>query len=78
MRRNALVGVAVGVALAALVFVVRTFELLGPNLETRTYPILGPAGYYLLLGFVLASATAILVATALTAVSAVRLARREA
>ncbi|WP_425499730.1 DUF7536 family protein [Halorarum halobium] len=77
VRRNVLAGLAAGVALALLVYLVRTFELLGPNLETRQYPLLGPEGYFLLLGFVLASATAILVATALTVVSVVRLAREE-
>ena len=77
VRRNALAGIAVGLTLAVVVYLVRVFELLGPNLGTREYPVLGPEGYFLLLGFVLASATALLVATALTVVSAVRLARRE-
>ncbi|WP_449272353.1 DUF7536 family protein [Halorarum halophilum] len=77
VRRNALAGGVVGLTLAVVVYLVRVFELLGPNLGTREYPVLGPEGYFLLLGFVLASATALLVATALTVVSAVRLARRE-
>lgn len=77
VRRNALAGVAVGLTLAVTVYLVRVFELLGPNLGAREYPVLGPEGYFLLLGFVLASATTILVTTALTLVTAVRLVRRE-
>ncbi|WP_251341726.1 DUF7536 family protein [Haloplanus halophilus] len=76
VRRNAAVGVAAGAVLAVLVYLVRVFELLGPNAGTQRYPFVGPEGWFLLLGVVLASATALLVTTALTAATAVRLARR--
>jgi hypothetical protein len=75
VRRNATVGVVAGAALAVLVYLVRVFELLGPVAGTQTYPLVGPAGWFLLLGFVLASATALLVTTILTAATAYRLAR---
>jgi hypothetical protein len=75
VRRNALVGAAVGVALAVLVYLVRVFELIGPVAGTQRYPVIGPEGWFLVLGFVLASATALLVATVLTAVTAYRLTR---
>ena len=76
VRRNATAGVAAGIALAALVYLVRVFELIGPVTGTQRYPILGPEGWFLGLAFVLASATALFVTGALTAVTAVRLARR--
>jgi hypothetical protein len=72
---NAAVGVAVGVLLAIAAYAVRVFELLGPVAGTRSYPGLGAEGYFLLLAFVLASSTALLVTVVLTAVSAVQLAR---
>lgn len=75
--RNAAVGAAAGVALAATVYLVRVLELLGPVRGTRRFPLLGPEGWFLLLAVVLAVTTALLVATALTLVSAYRLARRE-
>ena len=75
MRRNAAVGAGAGVALAALVYLVRVFELLGPVAGTQRYPVVGPEGWFLLLAVVLASATALLVTTALTAATAYRLAR---
>lgn len=78
VRRNAAVGLGVGVLLAAGVYAVRVFELLGPFVGTREYPVLGAEGYFALLGFVLATSTALLVTTVLTAVSAVRLARATA
>jgi hypothetical protein len=76
VRRNAAVGVAAGGSLAVLVYLVRVLELGGPVAGTQRYPILGPEGWFLGLAFVLASTTALLVTTALTAVTAVRLARR--
>jgi hypothetical protein len=42
---------------------------------TQQYPGIGPEGWFLLLGFVLASATALLVAAILTLVTAYRLTR---
>lgn len=77
VRRNAAIGVASGLVLAALVYVVRVFELLGPVGAGRSYPVVGAAGWFLVLGFVLAVTTALLVTTLLTAVRAYRLATAE-
>jgi hypothetical protein len=73
--RNAAAGVAVGLLLAAAAYAFRVFELGGPFAGTREYPVLGPEGWFLVLAFVLATATALLVAAVLTVVSAYRLAR---
>jgi len=75
VRRNATIGVVAGVALAVLVYLVRVFELIGPVRGTQRYPVVGPEGWFLVLGFVLASATALLVTTVLTAATAYRLTR---
>lgn len=76
--RYARIGAVVGVLLAGLVYAVRLFDLLGPRAASgREYPVLGEAGWFLLLAAVLAVTTALLVTTLLTAVRAVRLARRE-
>lgn len=75
VRRNATIGVVVGVVLAVLVYLVRVFELLGPVGGTQRYPVIGPEGWFLVLGFVLASATALLVTAALTLATAYRLTR---
>jgi len=72
VRRNAAIGVGAGVALAALVYLVRVFELIGPVAGSQRYPVVGPEGWFLVLGFVLASATALLVTTVLTAATAYR------
>nr|WP_284033276.1 hypothetical protein [Halobaculum sp. DT31] len=72
VKRNAVVGVGVGVALATTVYLVRALELLGPVGGTRSYPVLGADGFFLLLAVVLASATALFVASVLTVVAAVR------
>lgn len=74
--RHAAVGVAVGVALAATVYLVRVFELLGPFRGARRYPVVGAEAWYLLLAVVLATTTALLVTTLLTLRTAHRLARR--
>ena len=76
VRRNGAVGAGVGVALAVGAYAARVFELLGPFAGTRTFPGLGPAGWFLILAFVLATSTALLVTSLLTVVEAVRLARR--
>ncbi|WP_144902276.1 DUF7536 family protein [Halobellus captivus] len=73
--RNAAIGVGVGVALAVAVYVARVLELFGPFAGTREYPVLGPEGWFLVLAFVLATSTALLVASALTVVEVVRLTR---
>jgi hypothetical protein len=77
VRRNATLGLLAGVGLAALVYLVRVFELLGPVGTTRSYPVVGVAGWFLVLAFVLATATALLVTTVLTAVRAYQLATAE-
>ncbi|MFB6168859.1 MAG: hypothetical protein ABEJ43_08435 [Haloferacaceae archaeon] len=69
VRRNALVGAAVGVLVAALLYAVRVGELLGPFSGTQSFPVVGPEGWFLLLAFVLASSTAVVVATLLTLVT---------
>lgn len=70
VRRNATVGLAVGFALAAALYAVRVFELLGPAPEQGS-PVL-----FLALALVLALSAGALVAAALTAVTAVRILRR--
>lgn len=75
--RNATVGVAVGVTLAAVAYLFRVLELFGPFAGTRAYPVLGPEGWFGVLAFVLAASTALLVTTLLTVVSVYRLARAE-
>jgi len=70
--RNATIGVGVGVALAVAAYVARVLELFGPFGGTREFPILGPEGWFLLLAFVLATSTALLVAAALTLFELVR------
>ena len=74
--RNVRIGVVAGVVLAVLLYVVRTLELLGPLTEVREYPVVGPEGWFLLLAFVLAATFALLVASILTVVEAIRGARR--
>jgi len=73
--RNVRVGLVVGAVLAVLLYTVRAFELLGPVIDTREYPLFGPDAWFLLLAFVLAATFALLVAIALTVVEAVRGAR---
>jgi len=75
VRRNAAVGVAVGLLLAALAYLFRVLELAGPFVGTRQFPVLGTSGWFLVLAFVLASSTALLVTTLLTVVSLVGLLR---
>ena len=76
VRRNAAVGVVVGVVIAILGYLVRVFELAGPASGTQSFPVVGPEGWFLILGFVLASATALFVTAALPAASSYRLTRR--
>jgi hypothetical protein len=75
VKRNVTVGALVGVGLAVAVYAVRALELLGPVGGTRSYPVLSPDGYFLLLAFVLASATTLFVASVLTVAAAVRVLR---
>jgi Mg/Co/Ni transporter MgtE len=73
--RNAVVGAGVGVVLAAVLYFVRVLELFGPFAGTREFPVLGPEGWFLLLAFVLATTTAMIVAAVLTVLSAISLLR---
>jgi hypothetical protein len=75
LPRNLKIGAAVGLAFAVSVYLFRVFEVFGPFRGTREYPVLGPEGWFLMLAFVLASATALFVATVLTLASAYRLTR---
>ena len=71
--RNATIGVAIGLFVGAVLYIVRIFELLGPVSGTREYPILGPEGWFLMLAFVFAMSTALLVTIVLTIISGYRL-----
>ena len=73
--RNVRIGAAVGGLLAVVLYLVRTFELLGPLIDAREYPLFGPDVWFLLLAFVLAATSALSVAIALTIATAVRGAR---
>ncbi|KTG10759.1 hypothetical protein AUR64_06095 [Haloprofundus marisrubri] len=73
--QHAKVGVLAGVALALCAYLFRVLELFGPFGGTQEFPFVGPEGWFLLLAFVLATTTAMLVTAALTVVSALRLAR---
>jgi len=75
VRRNAGIGVASGVTLAVLAYVFRIGRAAGPFAGTRQFPVLGETGWFVLLSFVLACATALLVTTLLTLVALVRLLR---
>ncbi len=70
--RNVRIGAAVGLAVAVLLYLVRTFELLGPLTEVRDYPLFGPEVWFLLLAVVLAATVTLLVGAALTVVEAIR------
>jgi len=78
VKRNAIVGLLVGVGVAALAYIVRIFELLGPVATGREYPILGEEGWFLMLAVVFAVSTALLVVLVLTAVRMVQLVRTTA
>lgn len=71
VARNGKIGVAVGVAFAALMYVVRVFELRGPAPDGVGGPLL-----FLALAFVLAFGTAVLVTIVLTVISAYRAIKR--
>jgi hypothetical protein len=73
--RNVRVGLAVGASLAVLLYLTRALELLGPLVEVREYPAVGPDVWFALLAFVFAATSALLVAIALTVFEAVRGAR---
>jgi|AntRauTorcE11898_2_1112593.scaffolds.fasta_scaffold34278_2 hypothetical protein len=75
VKRNVTVGLGVGVGVAAVAYAVRVFELYGPVVTTREYPVLGPEGWFLMLAVVFAVSTALLVMLVLTAVQAAALTR---
>ena len=75
VRRNAAAGLLTGAVLAVGAYLFRVFELGGPFAGTRQFPVLGAEGWYLMLAFVLASSTGLLVATLLTLASAYQLVR---
>jgi hypothetical protein len=77
VRRNALVGGALGVLVATLLYAVRVFELLGPFAGRQTFPVIGPEGWFLVLALVLASSTAVIVATLLTLATGYAVVRAE-
>lgn len=70
VRRNAAVGFGAGVAVAALAYAFRVGELAGPVAATRGSPAL-----FLVLAFVLAVTVGLVATAALTARSALRVAR---
>lgn len=75
IKRNVVVGLAVGVGVAVVAYAVRVFELFGPVVTTREYPVIGPEGWFLMLAIVFASATALLVILVLTGLRVARLAK---
>jgi len=75
VKRNVRIGFAVGVGVAVVAYVVRVFELFGPVVTTREYPVIGPEGWFLMLAVVFAVATALLVMLVLTGVRVARLAK---
>ena len=76
LQRNVSIGVAVGVGVALVAYVVRVFELLGPAPGARPFPIVGPETWFVLLAVVFAVSTALGVTLLLTAISAYRLTHR--
>jgi hypothetical protein len=68
VKRNAVIGVTVGVGVAVVGYAVRVFELLGPVGRARSYPIAGPEAWFVMLAIVFAAATALGVMLVLTAV----------
>jgi hypothetical protein len=68
VKRNAAIGVVIGTVTAMAAYGFRVFELFGPVGSARSYPIVGPEAWFLLLAVVFASATALAVMLVLTAV----------
>ena len=68
-------GAVAGLLIASAAYLVRVLELLGPPAGGREYPILGPEGWFLVLAFVLAVTSAMLITIMLVALEAVRTAR---
>jgi hypothetical protein len=76
VRQNAIIGLSVGLFVAAIGYIARVFRLLGPLSGTRSYPVIGPEGWFLLLAVVLLSTTALLVTILLTLINVAVLLRR--
>ena len=76
VKRNAIVGLLIGGGVAALAYVVRIFELLGPVATGREYPILGEEGWFLMLAVVFAVSTALLVVLVLSAIRMAQLVKQ--
>jgi hypothetical protein len=70
VRRNAVAGGVVGLVVAAALYAVRVFELLGPPAGRQSFPVVGAEAWFVLLALVLATSTAAAVATLLTLVAA--------
>nr|WP_119822034.1 hypothetical protein [Halalkaliarchaeum desulfuricum] len=68
-------GALAGLLLAIAAYLVRVLELLGPPPGAREYPILGPEGWFLVLAFVLAVTSAMLITILLVALEAARMGR---
>ncbi|TQQ80939.1 hypothetical protein EGH24_07225 [Halonotius terrestris] len=77
VKRNATIGLLVGFAVAVAGYAIRVFELLGPVGGARSYPIVGPEAWFLLLAVVFASATALAVTLVLTAIRLIGLSTAE-
>jgi hypothetical protein len=71
-------GLLAGGGLAIALYLIRVFELIGPVAGTRSYPIVGAAGWYAMLALVLAVSMAMLVTAVIITVRLVRLFRRAA
>jgi len=78
VKRNAIVGLLIGGAVAGGAYIVRVFELLGPVATGREYPVFGEEGWFLMLAVVFAVSTALLVAVVLTGVRMVQLVKKTA
>lgn len=70
--QNAKRGAVGGLSLAVIAYLFRFLELWGPLADGRQYPVVGPEGWFLLLAFVLAATSAMLITVVLTVSAAVQ------
>jgi hypothetical protein len=70
--QNATRGAIGGIVIAAGAYLFRFLEVWGPLADGRQYPVVGPEGWFLLLAFVLAATSALLITVGLTVRAAVR------
>lgn len=75
LYRNAKIGIAAGLTVAIVAYLVRFLELLGPLVDGQSYPFVGPETWFLLLAFVLAVTMGLLVTVGLLLWSARRAVR---